>query len=175
MSITARRSRVTVFMAVGAKVRRYELIPEMAHDDETPPQLDDEDPNDERASGPTEERLVETESSQLLRVALPVLGHLDMQVEIDRHSQQVLDITTCHLTDVAQPRALVADDDRLLAGPLDIHGGVDVGEGPFGWSVLARCAAHQRPQQSNEEARRGRPRGPPRESARQSGRLLARR
>src|SRR6202012_2842539 len=71
---------------------------------------------------------VQAEAGELLGVALPVLGHLDVQVEVDAGTQQGLDLLPGPAADVLQAGALGADDDGLLAGALDIHLGVDVGQ-----------------------------------------------
>src|SRR5690606_24285664 len=68
------------------------------------------------ASPPPSDLLVEAQPAQLLGVALPVLGDLHPQVEVDAAAQQRFDLPACPGADLAQPGALRADDDRLLAG-----------------------------------------------------------
>src|SRR5262245_27787711 len=68
----------------------------------------------------------EPQAAQLPRVSLPVLGDLDVQVEVDRRTEQCLDLLTGAASDLAQPRTAVADHDALLRGPLDEEVGVDV-------------------------------------------------
>src|ERR1022692_1067612 len=72
--------------------------------------------------------VVEAEAAQLFRVPLPVLGDLDPQVQVDPGPEQRLDLAAGLRADLLQPRALGADHDRLLAGPLDVHDRVDVDE-----------------------------------------------
>jgi hypothetical protein len=62
----------------------------------------------------------------VLGVGLPVLGDLDVQVEIDRRTEQGLDLAAGVGADVAQPGPLVADHDALLAVALEEDVGVDV-------------------------------------------------
>src|SRR5690606_11230168 len=56
----------------------------------------------------------ETEAAELLGVALPVLGDLDVEVEEDLRAEQRLDPAPGTGADLPQPRAAAADDDRLL-------------------------------------------------------------
>ena len=70
--------------------------------------------------------VVEAEAAQVLGVALPVLGDPDVQVEVDPRAEQRLDLAAGPAADVLQPLALGADDDRLLARPLDVDLGVHV-------------------------------------------------
>ena len=77
-------------------------------------------------------RSSEAEFAQLARIALPVLGHLDVQLEENRRPQQRLDLLARGGADVAQPTALVADDDALLGVSLDVDHSVDVQQ----WLVL---------------------------------------
>src|SRR3954447_11323807 len=69
---------------------------------------------------------LEAELAQLLRVPLPVLGDLHVQVEVDPGAEQRLDLPARVGTDLAQPLAALADHDALLAGPLDVEVGVHV-------------------------------------------------
>ena len=52
---------------------------------------------------------------ELLGVALPVLGHLDVQVEVHPLAEQLLDAGARVGADLAQAGAPASDDDRLLA------------------------------------------------------------
>src|SRR4051794_38624131 len=61
----------------------------------------------------------EAEALELLGIALPVLGDLDVQVEVDLLPQQGLDAAPRLGPDLLEPGATTADDDRLLARPLD--------------------------------------------------------
>src|SRR5512139_478043 len=79
----------------------------------------------------------EAQLRQLLRVPLPVLQDFDVEVQEDRGAQESLDLAAGAGTDLAEPFAAVADDDGLLAGALDVEGGVDVEEGAVGRAVLA--------------------------------------
>src|SRR6478736_2969381 len=65
----------------------------------------------------------EAETLQLLGVALPVLGHLDVQVEVDLLAEERLDALARVRADLTQPGAPTSDDDRLLARAL--HEDVD--------------------------------------------------
>src|SRR4051812_34552953 len=60
----------------------------------------------------------ESQLAKVLRVRLPVLGDLHVQVEVDRRPEKGLDLPAGVRADLAQPGALVADDDALLALPL---------------------------------------------------------
>src|SRR5580704_12773522 len=79
------------------------------------------------ASGKTES-VVEAEAAELLGVALPVLGDLDVQVEVDPGAQESLDLPAGAGADVLQPRSPGADDDGLLARPLHVQLGVHIGQ-----------------------------------------------
>src|SRR5271155_4728963 len=79
------------------------------------------------ASGKTES-VVEAEAAELLGVALPVLGDLDVQVEVDPGAQESLDLVAGPGADVLQPRSPRAYDDGLLARPLHVQLGVHVGQ-----------------------------------------------
>src|SRR6266702_7757655 len=70
--------------------------------------------------------VVEAEAAQLLRVALPVLGDLDPQVEVDPGAEERLDLPPRLAAHFLQPGALGADDDGLLARPFHVHQGVHV-------------------------------------------------
>src|SRR4029450_4164386 len=58
------------------------------------------------------------EAGQLAGVALPVLGHLDPEIEVDLGAEQGLELGPGLGADVAQDRPAAAEHDRLLAGPL---------------------------------------------------------
>src|SRR5690606_11791701 len=79
----------------------------------------------------------EPQPPQLLRVPLPVLGDLHIQVQEDRGTEQGLDLLAGPDADVLEALALGADDDALLAGALDEQVGVDVEQGLVGGAVLA--------------------------------------
>src|SRR6516164_11550943 len=81
--------------------------------------------------------VVEPEAAELPGVALPVLGDLDVQVEVDPGSQQRLDLAAGPAADLLEPRSPRADDDGLLARPLHVELGVHVGE-----VVAARPRSH---------------------------------
>lgn len=66
------------------------------------------------------------QSAKLFGVALPVLGDLDPQVEIDLGAQQVFDLATGRGTHLPQPGTTLADDDALLTISLDVQRGVYV-------------------------------------------------
>src|SRR5699024_5232241 len=68
-----------------------------------------------RGAGPTSE----PQPPQLLGIALPLLGDLDPQVQMDLAAQQAVDLGTGPRPDLPQPRAAPADDDPLLAVALD--------------------------------------------------------
>src|SRR6516165_3724014 len=72
--------------------------------------------------------VVEPETAELTGVALPVLGDLDTQVEVDPGAEERLDLAAGPAAHVLQPRSPRADDDGLLAGPLHVELGVHVGE-----------------------------------------------
>src|SRR5690606_20461214 len=63
----------------------------------------------------------ETEPAQLLRVALPVLGHFHVQVEVDLAAQQAFDLLARVRTDVPQALTAAPENDPLLARPLDVE------------------------------------------------------
>ena len=75
---------------------------------------------------PRASRRLRTRACAAGGVALPVLGDLDPQVEVDRRAQQRLDLLAGGGADVAQPGPLVADHDALLGVALDVQVGVDV-------------------------------------------------
>src|SRR5690606_29099067 len=70
----------------------------------------------------------EPQPAQLLRVTLPVLGHAYVQVQIDPGAEQPLDLGPSPRADLLQAGSLAPDHDRLLAGPLHVHVGVDASE-----------------------------------------------
>src|SRR6478735_3485745 len=63
----------------------------------------------------------EAEAAELLGVALPVLGHLDVQVEVHPLAEQLLDAGARVGADLAQAGPTTTDDDRLLRVALDEH------------------------------------------------------
>src|SRR5699024_9397951 len=69
---------------------------------------------------------VEAEASEQLRVALPVLGDLDVEVEVELGTEQSLDAAAGLLDDRLEPALAAADDDRLLAGTFDEEIDMDV-------------------------------------------------
>src|SRR5690606_30716689 len=71
------------------------------------------------AEGSEKSALREAEPPELLRVALPLLRDAHVQVEVHPLTEQCLDPAARPRADVAQPRAALADDDRLLRVPLD--------------------------------------------------------
>ena len=68
------------------------------------------------------------ELAELTGVALPVLGHPHVQVEVHLRAEQVLDLGPGPRADVAQAAGTGADDDGLLARSLDVDVGVDLHE-----------------------------------------------
>src|SRR5919198_1286352 len=66
-----------------------------------------------------------TQAGELLGVALPLLGDLDVQVQEDPGAEQRLQLGAGGGADLAQQGAAATQHDRLLAGPLHEHGGVD--------------------------------------------------
>src|SRR5664280_3245853 len=62
---------------------------------------------------------LEAKPLQLFGIALPVLGDLDVQVEVDSLAEQRFDPLACSRADLAKTRSTLADDDGLLAGALD--------------------------------------------------------
>ena len=100
---------------------------------------------------------LEAETPQLLRVALPFLGDPDVQLQEHVRADERLDPRARPDADVAQPGALVADDDRLLAVALD--------DDVRGMSVIdpvSRSAMSSIVRRSSAAARRAHPRVPPR-------------
>src|SRR4051794_37152072 len=67
----------------------------------------------------------EAGAAELGGVALPVLGDLDEQVEVDLLAQHRLDLLAGAGADVLEARAGAADDDRLLRRALDEDLGAD--------------------------------------------------
>src|SRR5664279_5088790 len=63
--------------------------------------------------------ILEAEPLQLFGVALPVLGYLDVQVQVDPLTQQRLDPLARGGADITKARSALPDDDGLLAGPFD--------------------------------------------------------
>src|SRR6476469_11054677 len=70
-------------------------------------------------------RWSEAQLAQLARVALPVLGDLDLEVEVDGRAEEGLDLLAGGRADGAQAGALVADHDPLLGVALDVEVGHD--------------------------------------------------
>src|SRR5690625_6025255 len=62
---------------------------------------------------------IEAEAPELLRVALPVLGDLDVEVEVDLGPEQAFDAAAGLRADRLESAPAAADDDRLLAGTFD--------------------------------------------------------
>src|SRR3954451_20965734 len=81
-----------------------------------------------RPLGLTEQECLETEAAKLLWVALPVLRHLDAEVEIDLAAEQPLDVLTRLGAHTLEARTAGSDDAALLAVPLDEHDRFDVDE-----------------------------------------------
>src|ERR671935_943413 len=67
----------------------------------------------------------EPQARQLPGVALPLLGDLDVQVEVDVGAEQRLQLRPRPGADLAQHGAAAAEHDRLLAGPLHEQGRAD--------------------------------------------------
>src|ERR1044072_83950 len=67
----------------------------------------------------------EAELAELAGGALPVLGDLDVQVEVDRGAEHGLDLLARGGADLAEAGALVADDDPLLGVTRHVEAGVD--------------------------------------------------
>ena len=57
---------------------------------------------------------LEAELAELFGVALPFLEHLDVQVEVNAGSEQLVDLQPGRRTDLFQPAATLPDDDALL-------------------------------------------------------------
>ena len=87
---------------------------------------------------PEERAGSEAELDQLLRIALPVLGHLDVQVEVDAGAEQRLDALARVGPDLAEPGAALADDDGLLGRALHVQVDADVEERPVLGPPLTR-------------------------------------
>src|ERR1700740_833615 len=64
--------------------------------------------------------VIEAETTQLLGVALPLLGDLDLQVEVDAGAEERLDLLAGTRPDLLEAGAAGTDDDRLLALAFDI-------------------------------------------------------
>src|SRR3954466_6134737 len=79
---------------------------------------------------------LEAELAELAGVALPVLGDLHVQVEVDRGAEEGLDLLAGLDADVAQAGALVADDDALLGVAFDVEAGVDLEQRFVGGAAL---------------------------------------
>src|SRR5690625_1175548 len=75
--------------------------------------------NRRRSAGRTP--MSEPETLQELRVLLPVLRHLDVQIQVYGHPEQFLDLSTGRRAYTPEPGAALADDDRLLGGALHEH------------------------------------------------------
>src|SRR5699024_4499201 len=91
-----------------------------------------------RGAGPTSE----PQPPQLLGIALPLLGDLDPQVQMDLAAQQRVDLGTGPRPNLPQPRAAPADDDPLLAVALDeqrrTHHQAPLARSDLGEGVAAR-------------------------------------
>src|SRR6266571_2099628 len=72
--------------------------------------------------------VIEPEPAKLLRVPLPVLGDLNPQIQVDPRAEERFDLLSGPAADLPEPCALGADDDGLLAWPLDVDDRVDIGE-----------------------------------------------
>src|SRR6266581_5847119 len=72
--------------------------------------------------------VIEPEPAKLLRVPLPVLGDLNPQIQVDPRAKECLDLLPGLAADLPEPCALGTNDNGLLAWPLDVHDGVNVGE-----------------------------------------------
>ena len=70
--------------------------------------------------------LLEAQAAQCLRVRLPVLEHLNAQVKVDVLAKQLDDFLAGGTHDAAEAAAVLALDDALLAGALQVEDGVDV-------------------------------------------------
>src|SRR3954451_2980485 len=70
----------------------------------------------------------EAEAAQLLRVALPLLRDLDAEGEEHRLAHERLDAGPSAGAGPGQAAAGLADDDALLAVPLDVEARVDLEE-----------------------------------------------
>src|SRR3954451_19919250 len=73
----------------------------------------------------------EAEAAQLLRVALPLLRDLDAEGEEHGLAHQRLDAGPGAGADPGQAAAGLADDDALLAVPLDVEARADASGGLF--------------------------------------------
>src|ERR1700740_1072039 len=69
---------------------------------------------------PRSPQALETKPAKLFGIALPVLGDLDPQVEIDLGAQQLLDLAPRGGAHFPQPGAALSDHDPLLAVALDV-------------------------------------------------------
>src|SRR5659263_491896 len=61
----------------------------------------------------------EPQPAELLRIPLPVLGHLDVQREVDPQAEQLLDAGAGLGAHLAEAGAATPDDDGLLALAFD--------------------------------------------------------
>src|ERR1700757_2089535 len=75
---------------------------------------------------PGSPRALEAKPAKLFGIALPVLGDLDPQIEIDLGAQQLLDLAPRGGAHFAQPGTTLADHDPLLAVALDVKNRVHV-------------------------------------------------
>ena len=73
---------------------------------------------------------LETELHELLRVTLPVLGDLHVQIEVDTGAEQRLDRLARVCADLAEPGTALADDDGLLGRAFHVEVDADVEERP---------------------------------------------
>src|SRR5665811_1287800 len=79
---------------------------------------------------------LKTQPPQLLGVALPLLGDLDLQVEEARRTENPLDLHPRGAADLPQSRTVLPDDDAFLAVAFDENVGAYVHQrlvvGPVG-------------------------------------------
>src|SRR4029453_5611568 len=86
-----------------------------------------------RIAPPRPKTRSEPEARQLAGVALPLLGNLHPQIEVDLGAEQGLQLLPGPGADVAQHRPALAEHDRLLAGPLHETVGPDDPRGLPPW------------------------------------------
>jgi GNAT superfamily N-acetyltransferase len=75
---------------------------------------------------PLSPSVVKAQAAKLARVALPVLGDLDVQVEVDPRAEQRLDLPARPGADLLEAGTLGPEHDRLLALALHVELGVHV-------------------------------------------------
>src|SRR5690625_3042427 len=81
---------------------------------------------------------VEAQSAERLRITLPVLEDLHVQIEVHGRPQERLDPPPRTGADLLEARAAAADDDRLLAVAFDVDVHVDVPQRAILGPVLPR-------------------------------------